>query len=161
MKADESLPRNPVLAKFFRIAKLCESAGYGFDKMLEWKKQTGNNVFFETQIDKTKFTFMIDWKNDIQEETVETNSQKNNQKTARKQPENNIENNIEKLTINQKKIVEHINNNPFITSKELSKIIGITADNILVNIAKLKNKGIIRRDGADKGGKWIILSEHL
>ena len=39
LRADESLPRNPVLAKFFRIAKLCESAGSGFDKMLEWKKQ--------------------------------------------------------------------------------------------------------------------------
>ena len=53
LKADESLPRNPVLAKFFRIAKLCESAGYGFDKMLEWKKQTGNDVFFETTVYKT------------------------------------------------------------------------------------------------------------
>jgi len=36
LKADESYPRNPVLAKLFRIARLCESAGYGFDKMLEW-----------------------------------------------------------------------------------------------------------------------------
>jgi predicted HTH transcriptional regulator len=52
--ADESLPRNPVLAKFFRIAKMCESAGFGFGKMLEWKKETGNDVFFETRIDKTK-----------------------------------------------------------------------------------------------------------
>jgi len=60
MKTDETLPRNPVLAKFFRVAKLCESAGFGFDKMLQWKKQTGNDVFFETTIDKTKFTFMID-----------------------------------------------------------------------------------------------------
>jgi len=39
----------------------------------------------------------------------------------------------------------------------LSDIIGITSDNILVNISKLKNKGIIRREGADKGGKWIII----
>ena len=60
MKTDETLPRNPVLAKFFRVAKLCESAGYGFDKMLQWKKQTGNEVLFETNIDKTKFTFMLD-----------------------------------------------------------------------------------------------------
>jgi hypothetical protein len=28
--------------------------------MLQWKKQTGNEVFFETTIDKTKFTFMAD-----------------------------------------------------------------------------------------------------
>jgi predicted HTH transcriptional regulator len=60
MKTDETLPRNPVLAKFFRVTKLCESAGYGFDKMLQWKKQTGNEVLFETGIDKTKFTFMLD-----------------------------------------------------------------------------------------------------
>jgi len=54
-------------------------------------------------------------------------------------------------------VIENIKNNPFVTSKELSDIIGITSDNILVNISKLKNKGIIRREGADKGGKWIII----
>jgi predicted HTH transcriptional regulator len=46
MIIDESLPRNPVLVKFSHIAKLCKSAGYGFNEMLEWKKQTGNEVFF-------------------------------------------------------------------------------------------------------------------
>jgi predicted HTH transcriptional regulator len=60
LKADESLQRNPVLAKLFRIEKLCETAGYGFDKMLEWKYQTGNDVLFESTVDKTKFTFMLD-----------------------------------------------------------------------------------------------------
>jgi predicted HTH transcriptional regulator len=57
LKADESLPRNPVLAKFFRIAKPCETAGYCFDKMLEWKYQTGNDVLFESTVDKDKFNF--------------------------------------------------------------------------------------------------------
>ena len=82
MKTDETLPRNPVLAKFFRIAKLCESAGFGFDKMLQWKKQTGNDVFFETTIDKTKFTFMIDTTKTIRDNDIESNM--NNQKTTRK-----------------------------------------------------------------------------
>ncbi|MDR2286427.1 MAG: putative DNA binding domain-containing protein [Prevotellaceae bacterium] len=187
LKADESLPRNPVLAKFFRIAKLCESAGYGFNRMLEWKKQTGNDVFFETQVDKTKFTFMIDTtimskksgmdignsiENDI-ENSIENDIENDIENSIGNSIENGIENDIEndiensigndiensigKLTNNQKKIIENIIHNPYITSKELSKIIGITSDNILVNIAKLKNKGIIRREGADKGGKWIIL----
>jgi len=35
LTADESYPRNPVLTKFFKIARLCERAGYGFYKMLE------------------------------------------------------------------------------------------------------------------------------
>ncbi|MDR1553579.1 MAG: winged helix-turn-helix transcriptional regulator, partial [Prevotellaceae bacterium] len=66
---------------------------------------------------------------------------------------------IEKLTKNQLKIIENITNNPFVTSKELSQIIGITSDNILVNISKLKKQGIIRREGADKGGKWVIIDK--
>ncbi len=54
MKEDVSIPRNPVLAKLFRIARLCENAGYGFDKMLMWEKHTHKNVLFESFIDKTK-----------------------------------------------------------------------------------------------------------
>ncbi|MDR1552578.1 MAG: winged helix-turn-helix transcriptional regulator [Prevotellaceae bacterium] len=57
------------------------------------------------------------------------------------------------------KIVENITYNPFVTSKELSQIIGITSDNILVNISKLKKQGIIHREGVDKGGKWVIINE--
>ncbi|GHT47948.1 hypothetical protein AGMMS49965_26170 [Bacteroidia bacterium] len=59
MKEDVSVPRNPVLAKLFRTAKLCENAGYGFDKMLVWKQETQQEVLFETTIDKTKITFML------------------------------------------------------------------------------------------------------
>jgi len=70
--ADESYPRNPVLAKFFRIARLCESAGYGFDKMLEWKHQTKSDVIFESTVDKTKFTFMLDTTKAIRENNTET-----------------------------------------------------------------------------------------
>jgi predicted HTH transcriptional regulator len=39
-------PRNPMLAKLFRIAKLCENVDYGFDKMLVWKKAAKNPVRF-------------------------------------------------------------------------------------------------------------------
>jgi ATP-dependent DNA helicase RecG len=59
IKEDTSVPRNPVLAKLFRVAKLCESAGYGFDKMLAWERETGKKVFFESSIDKTKMTFLL------------------------------------------------------------------------------------------------------
>ena len=83
MKEDVSIPRNPVLAKLFRIAKLCENAGYGFDRMLMWKKETHKEVIFETSIDKTKVTFMLkDGKLDIPsgEESITENTQKTHRK---------------------------------------------------------------------------------
>ena len=46
-----SIPRNPVIAKLFRNAKLADNAGYGFDKMLKWEKSTNTKVYFENSID--------------------------------------------------------------------------------------------------------------
>ncbi|GHT05127.1 hypothetical protein AGMMS49525_12170 [Bacteroidia bacterium] len=157
MKTDETLPRNPVLAKFFRLAKLCESAGYGFDKMLQWKKQTGNEVLFETTIDKTKFTFMIDTTKTIGEESGTENNQKTvektvekiletDKKTTRKQPEE-----IKTL------IIELIKSNNKISRSEMIEQLNITEGSLRHHLEQLKNNGIIRRDGADKGGKWVIV----
>jgi ATP-dependent DNA helicase RecG len=79
-------------------------------------------------------------------------SEKNSTETTQKQHRNNTEN----LSESEQKILENISINPFITSKELSKIVGITADNIRVNISKLKAKGLLERIGGAKGGYWKI-----
>jgi ATP-dependent DNA helicase RecG len=51
-----SKPRNPVIARMFRWAKLAENAGYGFDKMQKWKSK----IHFETYIDYSESTFELD-----------------------------------------------------------------------------------------------------
>jgi predicted HTH transcriptional regulator len=59
LKKDVSIPRNPVLAKLFRCAKLAENAGYGFDKMLKWEKTTHTKVIFENGVDISLVTFLL------------------------------------------------------------------------------------------------------
>jgi predicted HTH transcriptional regulator len=162
-----------------QTGKTFENAGYGFDRMLVWKKETHKEVLFETSIDKTKVTFMLkDGKVDMTNitDSITENITENNKKAARKQQANNTVNDTvndtandtandtdndtdniaERLTVNQKKIIEHIIANPYITSEELSKIVGIIPVNVRVNISKLKNKGIISREGANKRGKWLV-----
>jgi predicted HTH transcriptional regulator len=52
------IPRNPVIAKLFRCARLCETAGYGFDKMLLWQKKGGLKVhFFDDKQDLSRVVF--------------------------------------------------------------------------------------------------------
>ena len=41
--------------------------------------------------------------------------------------------------------------------KKLADAIGITAKGVEKQLAKLKAEGLIRRDGPDKGGEWIVL----
>lgn len=80
---------------------------------------------------------------------------------------NTIEENIEaekrvtskvtvKVTANQKKIIDAIKANPFITQEELADIVGIARKNIVANMKKLQESGLIKRIGADKNGHWEI-----
>jgi len=93
---------------------------------------------------------------------TDTGTEKGTKKVAEngteieKSHENITENITEKLSNNQKKILEYITDNPYITSKELSILIGIAAENIRVNISKLKTKGLVERVGGDRGGHWKI-----
>lgn len=64
-----------------------------------------------------------------------------------------------KITANQKKILEAIKQNPFVTQEELSSIVGIAKLNINKNMKKLQEQGIIERVGANKNGKWIVCDE--
>jgi predicted HTH transcriptional regulator len=52
--------------------------------------------------------------------------------------------------------VNSITKNPHITIEELVPVVGIAASKIKENISRLKQKGLIERAGADKGGYWIV-----
>ena len=55
------------------------------------------------------------------------------------------------------KILTAIKNNPGITQKELSIITCLTRRGVEWNLANLKEKGIIKRVGAARGGHWEVI----
>jgi len=63
----------------------------------------------------------------------------------------------EKVTENQQKILKSMANNPHITALELTSVIGISERKIKENIRKLKQKGLLRRIGAARGGYWEVV----
>ena len=189
MKEDVSVPRNPVLAKLFRIAKLCESAGYGFDKMLLWEKETNKEVIFESTIDKTKVTFMLqDGKVDLSggfnddAKQQENTQKKHTEKTHRKQQENKFQNTDNKLDNNQghtgnsqkttrkrtekthrkqqeNDILELLKTNSNISRSQMAIKLSITESQVIHYLRVLKKNNLIKREGADKGGKWIVVEK--
>ena len=62
----------------------------------------------------------------------------------------------QKVTVNQKRIIEAIRQNPFITQEELAEIVGISRKSIIQNMKKLQENHLIERVGADKNGHWEI-----
>lgn len=65
----------------------------------------------------------------------------------------------QKVTVNQKRIIEAIRQNPFITQEELAEIVGISRKSIIQNMKKLQENHFIERVGADKNGHWEIGTE--
>lgn len=79
-------------------------------------------------------------------------------KRKSKQEKKDLEKDLERLglTDNQKRIFFEIKSNRNITQKDLSLKIGISEKNIRNNIADLKEMGIVKRVGPDKGGYWEV-----
>ena len=57
------------------------------------------------------------------------------------------------------KILDAIKSNPKITQNELMELIGLTRRGIEWNLAKLKEKEIVKRVGPAKGGYWEIIKK--
>ncbi len=64
----------------------------------------------------------------------------------------------QKVTVNQQKILDLIKENPHITQNELTQAVGIARKNIVANMKKLQEAGLLVRHGADKNGWWEVMS---
>jgi len=53
--------------------------------------------------------------------------------------------NEKKVTVNQAKIINAIKANPYVTQDKLSAIVGIARKNIIENMKKLQQNGLIKR----------------
>jgi len=53
--------------------------------------------------------------------------------------------------------LEELCKNASFTQKELAEIIGISEKNIRTNMKRLKEMGLIKREGGDKVGYWKVL----
>ncbi len=68
-----------------------------------------------------------------------------------------VEGLVEGLVENQRKILTHINENPYISKKEMAETSGIRTTAIDKNIVQLKKKGLLKRVGPPKGGHWEVV----
>lgn len=62
-----------------------------------------------------------------------------------------------KLSTTEQEILEHLQNSPTLSAKELATLLHKTPRTIQRNIIALKEKGLLRREGSDRKGKWILL----
>jgi len=141
---EATAPRNPLIAKLFRIIGLAETAGSGMVKIFNAWKQLNYKM---PLIDNNTANYYFKMTFPLEKETPATNFEIKNIKII-----NRVGEKVgEKISENQQKIIDAI------TAKELAEIVGISQRKIEDNLSKLKKMNILERVGADRGGYWKVL----
>jgi len=149
--------RNHIIADLFAKINFGEKMGTGFERIREICKKE-NTPFPEIEFDENYFYVTFRQSKEYLRLAAEERGGVT-EKVEKKAIEKVIEKVGEKVTENQKRILEQIAKNKCITIKRLSESVGISERKTQENIKKLKDKGLLKRIGPDKGGHWEVLSK--
>ena len=143
----ESKARNQRMQNMLRMIGYGENIGSGFPLILSaWSEKhwLKPELFDQPELLQVKLRLTIVNSTANISEDNNTNDEKTRKKTTEKTTE---------------KILKSIQNNPYITHRDLADLLGLSEDGVFYNIKKLKQQGLLRRVGPDKGGYWEIVKE--
>ena len=147
--AHRSLPHNPDIANTFFRAGFIESWGRGIEKICTLCKNYG--------ILEPEYTVHP---GDIMLKFLATTSGQASGQTSGQTELNTAEKSSLKSSLkSETSIIEAIKVNPNVTIPILQDITGMSRNGIKKALNRLREQGIIRRVGPDKGGHWEIIKE--
>jgi ATP-dependent DNA helicase RecG len=132
-----SVCRNPLLASLLHRANYIEKMGTGIHRIKKALAEAGNP---EPVFECDSF-FKVIYKRIAQKTLIGKESKETTQETT------------------QEKIITLIKENPRVTRKELSRIIGLTPEGIKYHLAKMAQTGIIKHIGSTKKGYWQVITD--
>jgi ATP-dependent DNA helicase RecG len=139
-----SVKRNPLLSQLMYYVRDIESFGTGLKRITDACDSAGVKVEFKML--KLGFA-VIFYRPDVS--VYDDNIADNIVNTI-----------VDKSNISdvQAKIIAIMRENPRVSAKELAQVIGIAQRNIQAHIKVLKERGLIEREGAAFGGRWVVKS---
>ena len=157
-KGGQSDPRNPLLHKMFSYLGYGERAGSGLSMINDvWKQKGWIMPKIEETFNPNRTTLILYVKEKIVNSVNETPA--NYIINYTNDYTNNYTNNYTiKLTETQKQIIKILRKNPEVKVKEITeKINDITESGVKWNLKRMKDNGLIKREGNNRNGKWVIL----
>ena len=142
LKKHSSYPRNHNIATVFYKAGFVESWGRGYKKIAEEFEHAKMPL---PNIEETGGGVMAI----IQRETMD--------EVIAKLGANVGDMSEIKLTARQRLIVAIIHSNPSVSAKQMSEILSVTSRTIERDLSAMQKAGIIRHEGTDNAGVWVVL----
>ncbi len=142
-----STRRNPILADVFQRLGYMERKGSGLTKIINAYKNANN-------YDESKAPQFISSRVEF---TVILKNLNYGENRDAKNEINGFSQGVEEYVQRTEEVfLNALRNNPYISRKELSKLLMISEDGVKYHLKKLKNKGLIEHVGASRGGYWEV-----
>lgn len=171
---DLSLPRNPIIAKLFRMVRLAENAGYGFDKLEHcWLEYNGTTPEYMIEFDSIVSKFSVkglsatsfipiaaELNNTLKEDKLSIELLQDKLKYFKVFVKEKHPDLFSKLNEENNKIdwfiFMLIEINGKLSLQNIGDILNVTRRTVDFNINRYRNNGYIKREGSTKRGKWTI-----
>ena len=150
-----SWPRNRLLADLLSKTIFMEKVGTGIKRMERFCKEIGNNI----DIKPLSTHFFVEMESP--KKLLSDIGLKDGVKDGIKDGENDGLKDGIKLSKNQEEILKLVLEDKNITQEVLAEKVAISIRNVEKRIADLKQKGILKRIGSRKAGRWEIDMESL
>jgi len=171
-------PRNETIMKMFSLVDIGERAGSGIPEAINvWERYIKLHPEYKVTDNPSRTSILLPYtikalqeagKRIVEEMNAATtqnidNTTQNADNTTQK-PEGTTQittQNTDKTTQNlsavQQKILGLLRENPKISRNEITaKIDSISEDGVKYHLGRLQKMGVIRREGPDHGGKWVV-----
>ena len=152
LQKHSSYPRNHNIANVFYKAGFVESWGRGFKKIAEEFERA--SLPLPTIEENGGGVMAI-----VQRKTIDEVIAERGGDVGVNVGVNSIEISDVKLTERQTIMASVIKSNPMVTAKQMSETLSVTARTIERDLALMQKAGIIRHEGSDKTGVWVILEQ--
>ena len=151
--------RNPFIAEAMKVLGYVNRFSRGVYRVQKELKENGNGeAHFDFSL-RTAFRVV----ENISKKYFEEGFGADTQETSKKHPENSDDYPSTTPVMYQhypdsvQKMIEAIRENPYITRKELAEKLGISLNGVKYHIKNLNKDGVLRREGTNRSGKWIII----
>lgn len=149
-KGNVSQRRNPLVADLFRRIEMVEAWGRGIPLILKYAPDV---VFREIGSLFIVFFSRPSFSEQPEDEVIQskpTASLKTSLKASHKTS-------LKELTLKEKAVIDIIRKNPTITREALAERLNLSVGGVRYNTDKLQAKGILRRVGGKKAGRWEVI----
>ena len=144
LKKHSSYPRNHNIANVFYKAGFVESWGRGYKKIAE-------------EFDRAKMSLPL-----IEETgggVMAIIQRKTMDEVIAERGSNVGDMSETKLTARQRVIISIIQSNPAVSAKQMSVTLSVTSRTIEKDLSVMQKAGIIRHEGKDNAGVWVVLEK--